>query len=146
VRTGHTHSDSCVLSDREAQVVRLLLSGFRVPLIARQLHLSPSTIRNQLSMVYRKLSVNSQQELILIFHGFWHDGRTPPTLLGGEVLRQPRPLCGACRTPPAAVTAGAPHQPVPRRVGRSRVGDLTVPWTTSPSPPATGNLDRFGVP
>jgi len=99
VQPGQTHSDTCVLSDREAQVVRLLLSGHRVPRIARQLHLSASTIRNHLSMVYRKLGVNSQQELILLFHGFWHDERTPPAPLGGEVLRQPRPLCAACRSP-----------------------------------------------
>jgi DNA-binding CsgD family transcriptional regulator len=88
-----------VLSDREAQVVRLLLSGLRVPLIARELNLSPSTVRNQLSMVYRKLGVSSQQELILLFHGFWRDGRTPPALLGAEALQRPRPLCAACRTP-----------------------------------------------
>jgi DNA-binding CsgD family transcriptional regulator len=88
-----------VLSDREAQVVRLLLSSLRVPLIARQLHLSPSTVRNQLSMVYRKLGVSSQQQLILLFHGFWRDRRTPPALLGADVLRQPQPLCAACRTP-----------------------------------------------
>lgn len=88
-----------MLSDREAQVVRLLLSGLRVPLIARQLHLSPSTVRNQLSMVYRKLGISSQQELILLFYGFWYDGRTPAGLLGVEVLREPRPLCAACRTP-----------------------------------------------
>jgi DNA-binding CsgD family transcriptional regulator len=99
VQPGHTHAEACVLSDREAHVVRLLLSGLRVPLIARQLHLSPSTIRNQLSMVYRKLGINSQQELLLLFHGFWRDERTPPALLGAEVLRQPRPLCAACRTP-----------------------------------------------
>lgn len=80
-------------------MVRLLLSGLRVPLIARQLHLSPSTVRNQLSMVYRKLGVSSQQELILLFYGFWRDGRTPANLLGAEVLRQPRTLCTACRTP-----------------------------------------------
>jgi DNA-binding CsgD family transcriptional regulator len=88
-----------VLSDREAQVVRLLLAGLRVPRIARQLDLSPSTIRNQLSMVYRKLGISSQQELILLFHGYWRDGSTPPALLGAEVLRQPRPLCATCRTP-----------------------------------------------
>ncbi len=88
-----------MLSDREAQVVRLLLSGLRVPLIAGQLYLSPSTVRNQLAMVYRKLGVSSQQELILLFHGFWRDGRIPPALLGAEVLRRPRPLCAACLTP-----------------------------------------------
>ncbi len=88
-----------MLSNREAQVVRLLLSGLRGPLIARQLHLSPSTVRNQLSMVYRKLGVSSQQELISLFHECWRDRRTPPALLGAEVLRQPRPVCAACRTP-----------------------------------------------
>ncbi len=88
-----------MLSDREAQVVRLLLAGERPPRIARQLHLSPSTVRNQLSSVYCKLGVNSQQELIRLFHGFWRDGGTAPRLLGGEALRQPRPLCAACRTP-----------------------------------------------
>jgi DNA-binding CsgD family transcriptional regulator len=88
-----------VLSDREAQVVQLLLSGNRVPLIAQQLHLSSSTVRNQLSMVYRKLGISSQQQLILQFHEYWRDRRTPPALLGAEVLRQPRPLCAACRTP-----------------------------------------------
>jgi len=93
------HSEECVLSAGEARVVRLLLSGFRVPLIARQLYLSPGTIRNQLGSVYRKLGVHSQQELILLFYGFWRDGRTPPALLGTEVLRHPRPLCAACRTP-----------------------------------------------
>lgn len=89
-----------MLSNREAQVVRLLLSGLRVPLIARQLHLSSSTIRNQLSMVYRKLGVNSQQELISLFHEFWRDERMLSALLGGEVLRKPRQLCAACRRPP----------------------------------------------
>ena len=79
-------------------MVRLLLSGDRAR-IAWQLHLSPSTIRNQLSSVYRKLGVNSQQELISLFHEFWRDGSTSPPLLGGEVLRQPRPLCAACRAP-----------------------------------------------
>ena len=88
-----------MLSDREAQVVRLLLSGSRVPLIARQLDVSPSTVRNQLCMVYRKLGVSSQQQLILLFHGFWYAERTPPAPLEAEVLRQPRPLCAACRTP-----------------------------------------------
>jgi DNA-binding CsgD family transcriptional regulator len=100
VRPGQPHAETCVLSNREAHVVRLLLSGLRVPRIARQLHLSPSTVRNQLSMVYRKLGVSSQQELISLFHGYWRDG--PPSaavLFGADVLRQPRPLCAACRTP-----------------------------------------------
>jgi DNA-binding CsgD family transcriptional regulator len=88
-----------VLSDRESQVVRLLLAGERPPRIARQLHIAPSTVRNQLSSVYRKLGVSSQQELILLFYGLWRDRCTPPAPLGAGVLQQPRPLCAACRSP-----------------------------------------------
>ena len=94
------HGEPCVLSDGEALAVRMVLCGYRVPLIARHLHLSPSTIRNQLCIAFRKLGVNSQQELILLFYGgYWREGETRPALLGGEVLRHPRPLCAACRTP-----------------------------------------------
>lgn len=80
-------------------MVRLLLAGDRVPRIARQLYIAPSTVRNLLCSVYRKLGVGSQQELILLFYGFWLDGRTPPAVFGAGVLRQPRPLCAACRSP-----------------------------------------------
>jgi DNA-binding CsgD family transcriptional regulator len=99
----------CVLSDREAQVVRLLVTGHRVSWIARHLFISQSTVRNHLSAVFRKLRVNSQQELTLLFFELWRGGGTAPALMGAEVLRKPQPLCLACRTPwwspaPAAAT------------------------------------------
>lgn len=91
---GQVHQlNRCALSDREAQVVRLLVSGHGVPTIARLLFISQSTVRNHLSAVFRKLRVNSQEELTLLFFALWRDGRTPPG------VRQPRPLCLACRTP-----------------------------------------------
>ena len=52
------------LTSRESEVVTRLLAGDRVPAIARALFLSPSTVRNQLSAVFAKLRVGSQQELI----------------------------------------------------------------------------------
>lgn len=55
------------LSSREQEIVTSLLSGDRVPAIARALFLSQSTVRNQLTSVYRKLSVSSQQELIDLY-------------------------------------------------------------------------------
>lgn len=55
------------LSSRERQIVLRLVGGDRVPLIARDLFLSQSTVRNQLSAAYRKLGVSSQQELIHLF-------------------------------------------------------------------------------
>lgn len=54
------------LSRREHEVVRMLLHGDRVPVIARQLFVSQSTVRNHLSSVFRKLRVRSQQELIVL--------------------------------------------------------------------------------
>jgi len=88
---GQVHQlNRCALSDREAQVVRLLLTGHGAPTIARLLFISQSTVRNHLAAVFRKLRVNSQEELTLLFFTLWRDGRTPLT---------PRPLCLACRTP-----------------------------------------------
>lgn len=54
------------LSRREVEVVRMLLLGDRVPVIARQLFISQSTVRNHLSSVFRKMRVSSQQELIVL--------------------------------------------------------------------------------
>lgn len=53
------------LSSREIEIVARLLQGDRVPLIARSLFLSESTVRNHLTSVYRKLDVASQQDLLL---------------------------------------------------------------------------------
>ena len=45
-------------------MVTRLLAGKRVPAIAEALFVSQSTVRNHLSSVFRKLNVQSQQELI----------------------------------------------------------------------------------
>jgi len=52
------------LTSRELEIVRRLLVGDRVPMIAQQLFLSESTVRNHLTSVYRKLGVRSQQQLL----------------------------------------------------------------------------------
>ena len=52
------------LSARELEVVRRLWSGDRVPKIAADMFVCQSTVRNQLSSIYRKLGVGSQQGLI----------------------------------------------------------------------------------
>jgi len=52
------------LSQREIEVVTRLLMGDRVAMIAQQLFLSESTVRNHLTSVYRKLGVRSQQQLL----------------------------------------------------------------------------------
>jgi DNA-binding NarL/FixJ family response regulator len=52
------------LRPREQQVVRLLLRHYRVAAIARELSISPETVRNHLKHVFRRTGVHSQQELL----------------------------------------------------------------------------------
>jgi DNA-binding CsgD family transcriptional regulator len=55
------------LTTRELEIVMRLLEGDRPPAIARNLHLSQSTVRNHLASVFVKIGVNSQQELLDAF-------------------------------------------------------------------------------
>jgi DNA-binding CsgD family transcriptional regulator len=55
------------LTTRELEIVSRLVSGDRVPSIAKALFLSQSTVRNHLHSIYRKLDIHSQQELIHAF-------------------------------------------------------------------------------
>jgi DNA-binding CsgD family transcriptional regulator len=57
------------LTTRELEIVSRLVSGDRVPSIAKALFLSPSTVRNHLHSIYQKLDIHSQQELIHVFRG-----------------------------------------------------------------------------
>ena len=52
------------LSPRQHEVISRLLRGDRVSTIARAMYLSPSTVRNHLAAIYRKLGVKSQAELL----------------------------------------------------------------------------------
>jgi diguanylate cyclase (GGDEF)-like protein len=52
------------LSTRQLEVLGRLLSGDRVPAIASALYLSQSTVRNHLSVIFKRWGVHSQQELI----------------------------------------------------------------------------------
>lgn len=52
------------LTTRQLEIVELLLRGVRVPTIARTLFISPSTVRNHLSRIYRHFGVHSQADLL----------------------------------------------------------------------------------
>jgi DNA-binding NarL/FixJ family response regulator len=67
--TGAEHEElTSLLSAREKQIVDLLANGARVVTIARQLQLSPHTVRNHLKSVFRKLNLHGQHEL----YEYWH--------------------------------------------------------------------------
>lgn len=53
------------LTARQTEIVAMLVAGLRVPDIARQMFLSPSTVRNHLAAIYRKFAVHSQAELLV---------------------------------------------------------------------------------
>jgi PAS domain S-box-containing protein len=52
------------LSARQLEVLTRLLDGERVPEIATEMFISPSTVRNHLAAIYRKVGVHSQAELL----------------------------------------------------------------------------------
>jgi DNA-binding NarL/FixJ family response regulator len=53
-----------LVSPREWEVLERLRTGLRVATIARELAISPNTVRNHLKSIYRKLGVRSQTELL----------------------------------------------------------------------------------
>jgi DNA-binding NarL/FixJ family response regulator len=57
------------LTSREWSVLTRLLDGQRIPAIAADLYVSPSTVRNHLSSIYAKLGVHSQVDLIRLVRG-----------------------------------------------------------------------------
>jgi DNA-binding NarL/FixJ family response regulator len=53
------------LSERERDVLRLLAEGRSNPDIARQLYLSPKTVRNHVSNIFTKLQVADRAQAII---------------------------------------------------------------------------------
>jgi len=88
-------TDAGLLTRREHDIVCLLLRGDRVPAIARQLWLTRGTVRNHLHSIYRKLGVQSQQELIVLLRGYPHNRVEPDAGLvefrsGHPLVRRPQ--------------------------------------------------------
>jgi DNA-binding CsgD family transcriptional regulator len=69
---GNASGGSVDLSDltiRQREIVERLLGGHRVDAIARDLYVSPSTVRNHLSAIFEKFGVASQSELVELLRG-----------------------------------------------------------------------------
>ena len=58
------HPELADLTGRELEVLSRLLGGTRVPAIAKQLGISPHTVRNHLKSMYRKVGAKDQSDLI----------------------------------------------------------------------------------
>ncbi len=55
-----------ILTEREVEILRLAKRGLPNPQIAQLLHISPGTVRNHLSAIYRKLGVHSRHEALQV--------------------------------------------------------------------------------
>jgi DNA-binding CsgD family transcriptional regulator len=67
LRQAYRHFGASCLTEREREVVHLLLRGNSAKAIARALTISPETARNHLKRIYPKLGVASQAELFALF-------------------------------------------------------------------------------
>ena len=56
--------DAYDLSDREQQITRLIARGAGTGDIARELHLSPHTVRDHVKAIFAKVEVSSRGELV----------------------------------------------------------------------------------
>jgi DNA-binding NarL/FixJ family response regulator len=59
-------SAESLLSEREVEILRLAKRGLPNPQIAQSLHISPGTVRNHLSAIYRKLGIHSRHEALQV--------------------------------------------------------------------------------
>lgn len=57
-------SESQLLSEREMDVLKLMVKGHRYTDIAAQLFISPNTVRTHVNNVYKKLHLSSKSEMI----------------------------------------------------------------------------------
>jgi two-component system response regulator DesR len=65
-KATRTEGDEHLLSEREIEILRLAKRGLPNPQIAQALHISPGTVRNHLSAIYRKLGVHNRHEALQI--------------------------------------------------------------------------------
>ena len=79
IHDGYMHYSGARLTAREWAVMGLVRRGSGTAAIARQLFLSPATVRVHISSVLRKLRVSSRDEALRLLdqHGWPGDGPGP---------------------------------------------------------------------
>jgi len=65
-RATRSEGKAQLLTEREVEILRLAKRGLPNPQIAQALHISPGTVRNHLSAIYRKLDVHTRYEALQV--------------------------------------------------------------------------------
>ncbi len=70
--TNQAHKDPIMhlLSEREQELLKLLVEGHDYKKIAEKLFISPQTVRTHISRIYEKLQINSKAQAILLAHKY----------------------------------------------------------------------------
>lgn len=76
-RTGAAFKQALKLTDTELMLTRHLVTGGKVREFAEHRNRAIGTVRNQLKALQRKLSINSKEELLLLYAGFVHSIELP---------------------------------------------------------------------
>lgn len=63
-RNGETKGEEYDLSDREKQVLQLLVNGYSYKMIAAEMFIAIDTVRSHIKKIYEKLHVNSKSEAV----------------------------------------------------------------------------------
>lgn len=58
------HNDQYNLSEREKQVLQLLVNGYSYKMIASEMYIAIDTVRSHIKKIYEKLQVNSKSEAV----------------------------------------------------------------------------------
>ena len=70
ISNAYRHFGQKLLSERERQIVTLVLQGHSSESIARRLDISPGTVKIHRKNIYRKLGISTQGELFAAFLSF----------------------------------------------------------------------------
>jgi DNA-binding NarL/FixJ family response regulator len=68
--TTTTQTSTDILSEREIEIVKLMVDGHDYKAIASKLFISPNTVRVHISKIYEKLHVNSKAQAIQMAHKY----------------------------------------------------------------------------
>ncbi len=63
-RSNERQIITACLSEREKEIIRLIMKGYTYKLIAKELYISESTVKTHIQNIYTKLNINNKTELL----------------------------------------------------------------------------------